>query len=121
MTSIDDMADEIMKGMEEYLNLSQAVVKAAVRKTATSVKKEIQSNAPVKTGAYKKSWTMKKTAEDSHQFQITVYSKNHYWLTHLLERGHALRNGGRARAFPHIAPAEQNGVEMLKSELEKNL
>ena len=55
MTSIDDMADEIMKGLMEYSDLTDSAMKKAVRKTATSVKKEISANAPVKSGRYKKS------------------------------------------------------------------
>ena len=45
MTSIDDMADVIMKGLTEYADLADTAMKAAVKKTATSVKKEISANA----------------------------------------------------------------------------
>ena len=47
MTSIDNMAAEIMKGLTEYADLANESMKKAVKKTATSVKKEISSNAPV--------------------------------------------------------------------------
>ena len=57
VTSIDDMASEIMKGLQEYADLADTEVKKAVRKTATEVRKEISSNAPEDTGAYEKSWT----------------------------------------------------------------
>lgn len=60
MTSIDAMADEIMKGLTEYADLADTSMKKAVRKTAKSVKDEISSNAPKRTGAYSKSWTSKK-------------------------------------------------------------
>ena len=62
VTSIDDMASEIMKGLQEYADLADTEVKKAVRKTATEVRKEISSNAPEDTGAYEKSWTAKKSA-----------------------------------------------------------
>ena len=52
MTSVDDMASEIMKGLKEYAGLADTEMKKAVRKTATEVKKEISSNAPKDTGAY---------------------------------------------------------------------
>ena len=42
MTSIDDMAAEIMRGLTEYADLADTAMKAAVKKTATSVKKEIE-------------------------------------------------------------------------------
>ena len=85
MTSIDDMASEIMKGLTEYADLADTEMKKAVKKTATSVKKEISSNAPKKTGAYAKSWATKKTKENSHSLEMTVHSKNKYQLAHLLE------------------------------------
>jgi hypothetical protein len=51
--------------------------------------------------------------------QQTVYSPNRYMLAHLLEKGHAKRGGGRVRAIPHIAPAEEAGIEMLEGLIEK--
>ena len=121
MTSINDMADEIMKGLTEYADLTNESMKKAVRKTATSVKKEISANAPKRTGKYAKSWTAKKTKENSHSLEMTVHSKNRYQLAHLLEKGHAKRGGGRVAGKPHIAPAEENGVQMLEKLIEEVL
>ena len=121
MTSVDDMASEIMKGLQEYADLADTEMKKAVRKTATEVKKEISSNAPKDTGAYAKSWTAKKVSENSHKLEMTVHSKNRYQLAHLLENGHAKRGGGRVSGKPHIAPAEQNGEELLENLIRKAL
>ena len=118
MTSIDNMAAEIMKGLTEYADLANESMKKAVKKTATSVKKEISSNAPKDTGAYAKSWAVKKTKENSHSLEMTVHSKNRYQLAHLLEKGHAKRGGGRISGKPHIAPAEENGVQLLEHLIE---
>ena len=114
MTSIDNLADEIMKGLTEYVDLAEADMKKAVKKTATAVKKDIAANAPKRTGKYAKSWTTQKTKENSHTLEMTVHSKNRYQLAHLLEKGHAKRGGGRVAGRPHIAPAEESGVEMLE-------
>lgn len=119
MTSIDNLADEIMKGLTEYSDLADMEMKKAVRKTATAVKKEISANAPKRTGKYAKSWTAKKTKENSHSLEMTVHSKNRYQLAHLLEKGHAKRGGGRVSGRPHIAPAEENGVQMFENLIEE--
>ena len=52
---------------------------------------------------------------------MVVHSKDRYQLAHLLENGHAKRGGGRVAGRPHIAPAEQEGEELLKSLIEKAL
>ena len=119
MTSIDNLAEEVMKGLQEYCELADDEMKKAVRKTATSVKKEISANAPNRTGAYAKSWTSSKVKETSHNLQMTVHSRNRYRLAHLLEKGHAKRGGGRVQGRPHIAPAEKNGEELLETLIRK--
>lgn len=118
--SIDGMADAIMKELNAYADTTADGVKTAVQKAAKTVKSEIQAGAPVKTGAYKKSWAAKNTAESANKLEITVYSRNRYQLAHLLEHGHAKR-GGRVAAKPHIASAEQSGIEQLEREIERCL
>ena len=41
--SIDNLASEIMKGLQEYKDLATADMKTAVRKAGKSVKKDIQA------------------------------------------------------------------------------
>lgn len=117
---IDQFADTVMKGLEDYANLAADDLKKDVRKAGKTVKQQIESTAPKKTGKYAKSWAVKKTQETSDSIQVVVHSKR-YQLTHLLEFGHAKRGGGRTRAFPHIAPAEQAGIEQLTRDIERDL
>ena len=119
--SIGNMADAIMKELNEYADTTADGVKAAVQKAAKTVKTEIQAGAPARTGAYKKSWATKNTAESSNKLEITVYSRNRYQLAHLLEHGHAKRGGGRVAGRSHIAPAEEAGIKELESEIERCL
>lgn len=119
--SIDQMASVIMEGLTEYADLATEDVKEAVKKAGTQVKKEIQASAPQRTGAYAKSWKTKNTKETANSLQVTVYSGNRYYLAHLLEFGHAKRGGGRVRAIPHIAPAEENGANFLEEEIKRRL
>ena len=119
--SIDQMAHVIMEGLQEYADLAAEDMKDAVKKAGNSAKKDIQANAPEKTGAYQKSWAVKTVRENASAMEVVVYSRNRYQLAHLLEFGHALRQGGRTRAFPHIAPAEERAAEMLAREVEAAL
>ena len=118
---IDQLAEAVNEQLEEYNKLSMEVVKAAVTKAGTAVKKDIGANAPSKTGRYAKSWRTKKTKESSTALEVTVYSRSRYMLAHLLEHGHAKRNGGRVRAIPHIAPAEEAVEEQLMANIERGL
>ena len=119
--SVDQLANAIMEGLEEYAELAADEVKKAVRKTGRTVKDQISQTAPRRTGVYANSWAVKKTGETSQSLQVTVHSRNRYQLAHLLEHGHAKRGGGRVRAIPHIAPAEAAGEEQLVSEIERAL
>lgn len=119
--SIGNMADAIMKELNEYADATSEDVKTAVKNAAKTVRTEIQNGAPVKTGAYRNSWSIKTMSETSQSLNVTVHSRNRYQLAHLLERGHAKRGGGRTPARPHIAPAEQIGMEQLERDIERSL
>ena len=118
---IGKLADAVMETLEDYADLAAEDVKQVVRDAGETVRKEIRANAPKDTGDYAKSWAVKKTKETSSSLTLTVHSKNRYQLAHLLEFGHALRKGGRTRAFPHIAPAEERAAQTLEREVEKAL
>lgn len=118
---IDQMTDEIIKGLTDYADLATDEMKSAVKKAGKTVRDEIKANAPKRTGQYAASWTAKTTKETSNALEITVHSKNRYQLAHLLEYGHAKRGGGRTKAQPHIAPAEAVGIEQLEADIERAL
>lgn len=118
---IDKLSNEILQGLKEYANLATDDLKKSIRKAGNTVRKEIAISAPKDTGAYAKSWSVKKTKETSNTLELTVHSKNRYQLAHLLEYGHAKRGGGRVAAKPHIAKAEQNAIETLESEITRAL
>ena len=110
----DRLSNEIMKVLQEYR-------KAAVKKSSQAVKKELLQTAPKRTGTYRKSFVVTKIEENSSKLKVAVHSKKHYRLSHLLEDGHALRQGGRTNAHPHMKPAEEHGIEMLESLVKKSL
>ena len=119
--SVSELADAVMEGLVEYAELATEDMNAAVKKAGQTVRKEIQAGAPVKTGAYRKSWAVKTTRETSSFMEVTVHSRNRYQLAHLLEFGHAKRGGGRVSGKPHIAPAEEKGIRQLEEEIRKVL
>ena len=119
--SIDGLADAVMQELDNYADTTTEGVKAAVKKAANTVKKEITAGAPERTGRYAKSWRTKATKESSTALEVTVYSPTRYMLAHLLENGHAKRGGGRVSGRAHIYPAEQHGIEQLERDIEEAL
>lgn len=119
--SVDQLADAVAEILDEYAETTELGMKKAVRDAGNTVKKAIGEGAPVKTGKYAKSWAVKTTKETANALEVTVHSRNRYQLAHLLEHGHAKRNGGRTRAIPHIAPAEEKGMEQLERDIERSL
>lgn len=115
--TIGQMAEAIRDTLKDYADAASEDIKNAVVETGNTVRDEIRQTAPKDTGDYAKSWAVKKQKETSSAVSVVVHSKDHYQLAHLLEYGHAKRGGGRVFAQPHIAKAEEHGIE----ELEKNI
>lgn len=120
-TKTDQMAVLITKSLEDYKDLAISELKKAAKKAAKSIKEDIKTNAPYKTGQYRDSWTVKTVTDDNSKIELVVHNKNRYMLTHLLENGHAKRGGGRVAGIPHIKPAEERGVKQFEDDIKAAL
>ena len=89
--NIGNLSSEVMRQLNEYADLTTEGMKTAVQNAGKTVQKEIKGTAPKDTGAYSKSWAVKKTSESSRALEVTVHSRNRYQLAHLLEFGHVDR------------------------------
>lgn len=117
--SVDDLAEAIGKELGDYFDDITEDVKNAVEVTTRECVAEIKQRSPKRTGAYRRSWTATEMFNRRGSIRFTVHNKKHYRLTHLLEDGHAKKNGGRVEGTPHIAPAEQNAEKNLIKRIEE--
>lgn len=53
--------------------------------------------------------------------EAIIHNATDYRLTHLLEFGHAKRNGGRTKAYPHIADVADWADEELQRRIEEKV
>jgi len=121
MSKVDtnQFAKEIQKTLEEFVDVTDKEVKSALEKTGAETVTKLQQANPPGSGRYK-SWAQYnrgwgKTGEFKKKYKSTVivHNRTRYQLAHLLENGHALRGGGRAQAFPHIAPIAEEAEKLL--------
>lgn len=89
--------------LEEYGAEAEEAVKEVIPKVAKEAAKKLRATSPKKTGEYAKGWTQKVT-QTRLGSEAVVYNKNKPGLAHLLEFGHAKRNGGRTKAIEHVLP-----------------
>lgn len=110
-----DLSGEIMKCLQEYTEEVVEALEKTEKELADEAVRTLKQTSPKKSGKYARSWTQTK------QGKKRIVHNRRYQLTHLLEKGHAKRNGGRVAARVHIAPVEQRiskeAVERLKGNL----
>ena len=117
---------KLNKILEQYGRKADEAVEKAAKRAGRDTAKTLRNTSPKKTGAYAFSWSTKVTRSSGRLIGVTVYNKDHYQLTHLLENGHVTKNKkgeyGRTRPIKHIEPAEQEGIqnfeELVRAELE---
>lgn len=122
---IDSFGTEIAKMMEEYALDVAADMKAEAKEVAKDAVKELKQTSPEgqgsKKGHYKDGWASKVERENAVSIDIKVYNKKKPGLTHLLEKGHAKRGGGRVSGTPHIAKVEQQAIDSYEEWLRERL
>lgn len=127
-TDLSKAIDEILK---EYGDEVYKVVEDCIDEVAEEAKNRLRAVNHFRreaSGAYAGSWVNEKLQSKPLTVHRAVHNEKHYRLSHLLEKGHVIRNGtgrtfGRTAAYPHIAPvndwANEELVDMVKRRLER--
>lgn len=106
MSSIQGLSDSIVKALAEYTDEIEKGLEIEKKTVAEKAVQALKTTSPKgATGDYAKGW-----ATSNIKGKQVVHNKTDYQLTHLLEYGHAKRNGGRVAAKPHIRPVEEKAV-----------
>lgn len=117
---IENLANEIMKAMSEYTEEVSKAIETEKEDTAKAIVKELKQSTSWadRTGKYRKGFTVKKVGSKGNQAYY-VYNKNKPQVTHLLEKGHLLRNGTRTKARAHFRPVADKHIAQLERRIEQ--
>lgn len=120
----DEFSAELEQSLGAYNKDVNDALDRAGKKCGKATNEEIKKHCKFKGEKYIKAFRLKRVQVSSLHFRWIWYVKDPYYrLTHLLENGHATRNGGRTRAYPHIQHGEEfardNYENYTKEELEK--
>ena len=120
LIGVDELADTIEKALEDYSQDVTDALKKEVRQVADETAQELKRISPRskrKGKHYANGWRAKIAFESQTDIRMEVYNASKPQLTHLLEDGHAKKNGGRVEGIPHISVALKHADEKLDADI----
>lgn len=120
--NITNLQAQVESLLNQYGKQCSEVVNESVHEVSNEALKKLKKEAPKRTGRYKKGWKVKKN-DDKFSANDILYGKeaSTYAIAHLLEHGHATRNGGRTAPIPHVKNVEEWAQKALIDTVEKKL
>lgn len=124
--SIDSLAEEVIKAINEYKDIAEGDFEEVAKSVAKEGAKKLKATSPRgsgkgRKGHYANGWGVTYERKGNGKFRFTVHNKKKPGLAHLLEHGHQLRQGGRAKAIVHIKPVEEWCNEEFEKRTEERL
>ncbi|OLR55048.1 hypothetical protein BHK98_02575 [Hornefia porci] len=117
----EQLSDEIIKMLEEYKDAADQDVEISVKQVSKETKKRVTGASPRKYGGYSKGWSVRREQNFRGKHSVVIHNRKKPGLTHLLEKGHAKRGGGRVPGKEHIAPAESYAIKEIEAEIRRRL
>lgn len=121
----EELSKVVMNYLKDYKEDIDEEVVEVVDEVTRKAKDELKQTSPrgqgSRTNPYYKGWAVKLSKKRTGVYHKVIWNRTNYQLTHLLEFGHATRNGGRTRAIPHIRPVEEKYNVEFVDKLEKRI
>lgn len=118
--SIDQLADAISAQLNTFEKNVREGVKKAVDETMDEMVKETKGTAQVRTGRYKSKISAAVGDNTMMKYSKVWHVKSpNYRVAHLLDKGHALRDGGRYPGNQHVKSAANHAAETFQRKLEE--
>lgn len=133
MAKRSGISDELVEILNEFVDEEEKIIQKVFKQTAEDTKDMVEGASPRQHGDYASGWEVKTEASGMLGGDVvyTVCNPRHYQLTHLLEKGHVVKNQfgtptrpgrkKRTKAIRHIKPAEQWGNQELIERLRAKL
>lgn len=121
---VDNLSKEILEALENYSDDISTLVKETADEVGEEATEELKQKSPRRKkmgGRYAKGWRLKTDKIGKNKYFIKIYNKTDYQLTHLLEFGHATRDGERTKAIPHIRPVEEKYSREYENKLKQKI
>lgn len=117
-----DFSSEINSILAEYGDHASKCLVEVIPDVARNATKQLKATNVYKrkTGRYNKGWTVSTDVRRT-EVKSVVHNRTDYQLSHLLEFGHAKANGGRTKAFPHIAQVNDWVQEELVKKIKERV
>ena len=116
-----DLQKQVDAILTEYDAKVMSVADEVITEVAKEASKKLRQTSPKDTGKYAKGWTYQ-VEKGRITKTATVYGKRDtYPLAHLLEFGHAKRNGGRVEGIEHIKPVEEWAAKELEERIKRRI
>lgn len=120
----EQLADVIVKELQTYKQEVVDDMKAACLECAKTAAADLKVTSPyrrhkkgTKGGHYRTGWDVSVLYESNSTIRVAIHNKKKPGLVHLLEHGHAKKNGGRTKALPHVEPEERKLEGMITQEV----
>ncbi len=130
--NIDGLDEAIRAELEGWANEDlRNAVNEGLKEAAEAAEHMLKQGGPYRerSGKYTKGWTYEQRGSRASSItginSYSVFNKKQYQLTHLLEKGHQVKKGGRvvgqAAAYAHIAPVNDTVGELAVSKIKRRV
>ena len=121
----EDLQKTLLNYLGNYKEDIDEEVVETVDEITKKAKEEVKRTSPrgkgKRSNPYHRGWAVKLSKRRTGVYHKVIWNKTNYQLTHLIEFGHATRNGGRTRAIPHIRPVEEKYNVEFVDKLDKKI